>query len=86
VLGIAPEGTRKRVDRWRTGFYHIAHAARVPIVPVALNFGAREIQILERFDTTGDVDRDIRALRARFDGVRGKQRVFLAAPPAAGSA
>ena len=73
VLAIAPEGTRKRVERWRTGFYHIAHAARVPIVPVGLNFGAREIQIGAPFTTTGDVDADIRALQQRFAGVRGRR-------------
>ncbi len=72
VLALAPEGTRKRVERWRTGFYHIAHAARVPIVPVALNFGARAIQIGAPFTTTGDVDADIAALRQRFAGVRGR--------------
>lgn len=73
VLALAPEGTRKRVERWRTGFYHIAHAAGVPIVPVALNFGARAIQIGSPFSTTGDVDADIRALQQRFAGVRGRR-------------
>lgn len=80
VLAVAPEGTRKPVARWRTGFYHIAHGARVPIVPVAFNFEAQEIQILDAFETTGDVDRDIAALRGRFDGIRGKRRAFSAAP------
>ena len=72
VLAIAPEGTRKRVHRWRTGFYHIAHSARVPILPVALNFGERAVQIGIAFDTTGDVEADVRELQARFAGVRGK--------------
>ena len=72
VLALAPEGTRKKVARWRTGFYHIAHTAGVPIVPVALNFGARAIQIMSPFHTTGDADADIRALQQRFDGVRGR--------------
>jgi len=80
VLALAPEGTRKPVSRWRTGFYHIAHAARVPIVPVALNFGAKEIQILEPFDTTGDVEADVRVLRARYAGVRGRRRMFSESP------
>ena len=76
ILGIAPEGTRKRVERWRTGFYHIAHGAGVPIVPVALNFGVREIQILRPFTCTGDLDRDIAHLQSRFAGVRGYSREF----------
>ena len=72
ILALAPEGTRKRVERWRTGFYHIAHAAGVPIVPVALNFGERAIQIGAPFSTSGDIDRDVRELQARFAGVRGR--------------
>ena len=76
IVGIAPEGTRKRVERWRTGFYHIAHGAGVPIVPVALNFAARAIQIGEPFTTSGDVEKDIAALQQRFVGVRGRTREF----------
>ena len=76
VLAVAPEGTRKPVRRWRTGFYHIAHGARVPIVPVALNFGAKEIQIGAPFHTTGDAERDLERLREVFRGVRGRRRVF----------
>ena len=76
MLGLAPEGTRKRVERWRTGFYHIAHGAGVPIVPVALNFGLREVQIMKPFATTGDVDRDMAALQQYFVGVQGGSREF----------
>jgi 1-acyl-sn-glycerol-3-phosphate acyltransferase len=72
VLALAPEGTRKKVERWRTGFYHIAHGARVPIVTVGLNWGRRAIEIGRPFHTTGDVDADIAALRASFDGVSGR--------------
>ncbi|HEU4993323.1 MAG TPA: lysophospholipid acyltransferase family protein [Gemmatimonadaceae bacterium] len=73
VLAIAPEGTRKAVERWRTGFYHIAHGAGVPIVPVALNFGARAVQVLPPFTTTGDAESDVKQLQRRFDGVRGRR-------------
>ena len=76
VIGIAPEGTRKRVERWRTGFYHIAHGAGVPIVPVALNFGERAIQLGEPFVPSGDVEKDVAALQQRFVGVRGRTREF----------
>lgn len=74
VLALAPEGTRKRVDRWRTGFYHIAHGAAVPIVTVALNFGERAIQIGAPFRTTGDPDADLRELQGRFAGIAGRRR------------
>jgi len=74
VLALAPEGTRKRVKRWRTGFYHIAHAAGVPIVPVALDWQARKIRILAPFVTTGAVDADIAALRQLFEGMKGRRK------------
>ena len=69
ILVVAPEGTRKRVDRWKTGFYHIAHGAGVPIVTAAFNWGERAIQIGAPFYTTGDVDADLAELQARFSGV-----------------
>lgn len=71
VIALAPEGTRKSVRRWRTGFYHIAHGARVPIVTVALNSDARALQLGAPFFTTGDVDSDVRELQNRFAAVQG---------------
>ena len=73
ILGLAPEGTRKRVERWRTGFYHIAHGAGVPVLPVALNWEQRAIQIGTPYDTTGDLEADIQALQDRFAGIRGRR-------------
>ncbi len=73
ALAIAPEGTRKAVERWRTGFYHIAHGAAVPIVPVALNWGERAIQIGTPFRTTGDLAADMRELQQRFARVPGRR-------------
>jgi 1-acyl-sn-glycerol-3-phosphate acyltransferase len=72
VLALAPEGTRRRVTRWRTGFYHIAHGAGVPIVPVALNWDARAIQIGRPFTTTGDISSDLPELQDRFSAIRGR--------------
>jgi 1-acyl-sn-glycerol-3-phosphate acyltransferase len=45
VLGLSPEGTRRRVDRWKTGFYQIALGAGVPIVPVTLDYRTRVLGI-----------------------------------------
>jgi 1-acyl-sn-glycerol-3-phosphate acyltransferase len=73
VLAIAPEGTRARVERWRTGFYYIAQRAGVPIVTVALNWGERSVDIGDVFHPTGNADADIGALQERFAGVRGKR-------------
>ena len=73
VLAIAPEGTRKPVTRWRTGFYHIAHGARVPILVVALDWGRKTVRFGPTLHTTSDVEADLGRLRAAFDGVRGRR-------------
>lgn len=70
VFALAPEGTRKPVERWRTGFYHIAHAAKVPIVPAALDWSRRAVRLMAPFTTTGNAEADITALRQHFAGLR----------------
>jgi len=60
------------VPYWKTGFYHVAHGARVPIVPVAFDFGHQTIRIFPPFHTTGDTDADIRVLKDLYRGIKGK--------------
>ena len=74
VLAIAPEGTRSKVARWRTGFYHIAHNANIPIVPVLVDYGRKTLTITEPFIPTGDVESDLPLLKARFQGIIGRNR------------
>ncbi|MCA9943221.1 MAG: lysophospholipid acyltransferase family protein [Anaerolineales bacterium] len=74
VLAIAPEGTRSKVVRWRTGFYHIAHNANIPIVPVLVDYGRKTLTITEPFTPTGDVDADLPLLQARYQGITGKNK------------
>lgn len=45
ILALSPEGTRSYIKKWKTGFYHIAKGAKVPILCVALNFKEKEIQV-----------------------------------------
>jgi 1-acyl-sn-glycerol-3-phosphate acyltransferase len=66
-LGLAPEGTRRRVERWKTGFYRIARRAGVPIVTVALDYAHRRVIIWPPFDPTGDLAADLVLLQSRFD-------------------
>jgi 1-acyl-sn-glycerol-3-phosphate acyltransferase len=66
IAVLAPEGTRKAMSRWRTGFYWIAHKAGVPIVPVAFDYSTREVRVFPPFTTTGDVDRDLPQLTALY--------------------
>lgn len=73
-LGIAPEGTRKRVARWKTGFWQIARASGVPILPVAFDYPSRTIVIGPLFTLSADVETDLAALRAFYAPYRGKYR------------
>ena len=66
VLGLAPEGTRKRVTTWRTGFYHIARGAGIPIVPVTFDYGRRRIVAAPPVVPTGDLDADLAPMRTFF--------------------
>ena len=66
VLTITPEGTRKSVDQWRTGFYRIAEAAHVPIVPVAFDWSRREIRISAPVYPSGSLDADVEVMQALY--------------------
>lgn len=71
-LALAPEGTRKKVDQWKTGFYYIALKANVPVIPVAFDYKTRTVRIGNPFDVTGAIDSDIFELRKFYKGVVGK--------------
>ena len=73
-LGIAPEGTRKPVKKWRTGFWHIAHAAKVPILPVYFHYPERTIGIGPLFQPGDDMAADLQHLRDFYAPWRGKNR------------
>lgn len=66
VLALSPEGTRKKLSGWRTGFYFVARGAGVPILPVAFDYPHRTIRLLPLFNTTGDQVADFAALTANF--------------------
>ena len=72
VLTIAPEGTRGKVDRWKTGFYHIAHQAGVPIVPVGFDYATKTIKIGLPLYTSGDMEADFDQLHEFFANVQGR--------------
>lgn len=66
ILALAPEGTRRRVVQWRTGFYRIAEAAGVPVVPVWLDWSRREIGIGAPLRPCGGLAADLSALQALY--------------------
>ncbi|MHA6492004.1 lysophospholipid acyltransferase family protein [Pseudomonas borbori] len=59
ILVLSPEGTRKKVERWKMGFYHIALGARVPVLLAALDYANRRVFIGPVFWPSGDVAADL---------------------------
>lgn len=71
-LTLAPEGTRKKVDKWRTGFYFIAKEAKVPIIMFTLDFKNKQNKISEPFYPTDDMEADFKFINNYYKGVVGK--------------
>jgi 1-acyl-sn-glycerol-3-phosphate acyltransferase len=72
LLALSPEGTRKKLPAWRTGFWYVAKGAGVPIVPAAFDFPAKRIVIFPPVTPGEDIDADIATLRAHFDARMAK--------------
>ncbi|WP_348797362.1 1-acyl-sn-glycerol-3-phosphate acyltransferase [Flavobacterium adhaerens] len=71
-LGLSPEGTRKKVDVLKTGFYYIALKANVPIIPVSLNFEKKIVDFGQPFLPTGVITDDLIILNKHFVDAKGK--------------
>lgn len=65
-LGLAPEGTRRRVTTWKSGFHRVALLAGVPIVTLALDYSHKTLWVGPPFTATGDYAADLAVLRQRF--------------------
>jgi 1-acyl-sn-glycerol-3-phosphate acyltransferase len=72
TLALSPEGTRKKLPAWRTGFWYVARGAGVPIVPAAFDYPAKLITISAPFAPGEDIDADISRLRAHYDARMAK--------------
>ncbi len=70
-LAIAPAGTRSQARQWRSGFYHIAMGAQVPIVCSFLDYGRKVGGVGPAFVPTGDIKADMDRIRAFYDGIKG---------------
>ena len=69
ILAIAPEGTRKRVEKWKTGFYYIALKAKLPILMVTFDYIRKEVKINNKFYPSGDIDKDFIELKKKVNDV-----------------
>ena len=72
IIGIPPEGTRKQVAQWKTGFYHIAQQAQVPIVLGYFDYEHKIVGFGPTFTPTGDLERDLAEIRAFYAPLKGR--------------
>jgi 1-acyl-sn-glycerol-3-phosphate acyltransferase len=73
---LSPEGTRKPVDKLRTGFYYMAKKGNVPIVLCKFDWGNKTISYAAPYYTTDDFVTDINHVISHFNGTAGKSYVF----------
>ena len=66
VLVIPPEGTRRRAEAWKSGFYHIARGANVPVVPGYLDYRRKRAGLGPAIHLTGNVKADMDKIRAFY--------------------
>lgn len=66
ALGISPEGTRKKLPAWRTGFHYVARGAEIPIVPVALDYSTKTVRFFPMHQPADTVASDVAALGPLF--------------------
>lgn len=74
ILALSPEGTRKKVDQLKTGFYYIAQQANVPIVMVGLDYEKKTIQVGKPFFTSQNKTEDLKNIIQFFGAIKGKNQ------------
>lgn len=79
-LGLAPEGTRSYTEKWKTGFYHIAVGAGVPILPIAMDYNTKQMRFMPLFYPTGDYNTDLPKILENYRGVLGKHFEKMSQP------
>ena len=75
---MAPEGTRGKVDKLRTGYYYIAKRLKIPIIPVSFDYENKKVIVHSNFYTSSDEQKDLKTLETLFKGVCGysKEKSF----------
>ena len=80
ILAVPPEGTRGKTDYWKSGFYHIARRAGVPIGFGFLDYGKGQCGIGGFLEPTGDVHADMDRIRAFYGGMKGRRPALQGTP------
>ena len=71
ILAIPPEGTRKKVEKWRSGFYFMAFKAEIPIIFTQLDWGRHQVNFLKPFIPSGNFESDLPIMQKYFEGIKG---------------
>lgn len=74
MLVVSPEGTRSKALYWKTGFYHIAHSAQVPVVMAFLDYPNKHGGLGPVLHTSGDIEKDMLVIKDFYKNKRGKRR------------
>ena len=72
IIAITPEGTRSKTKYWKTGFYHIATGADVPILLGFLDYTAKKSGVGPLITPTGDIEHDMHIIRDFYSKITGK--------------
>ena len=73
-IALPPEGTRKKVEAWKTGFWRIAKKADVPLVLTSFDYKRKEVTLSEPFRLGEDMDKDIAWMTTYFAQFSGRNR------------
>lgn len=71
AIAITPEGTRRKVDRLKTGFFYIATGANIPIVITIFDAGQKTFRIMPPYYLSGDLDKDLDKVASFYRGIQG---------------
>ncbi len=71
-LALAPEGTRKKVETWKSGYYYISLAAGVPIIPVGFDYPSKTLYIGDAYYPSGDITVDEPKLKEFYKDIVGR--------------
>ena len=72
IMVVAPEGTRKKANHWKTGFYYIAMGANVPLVMGFIDYARKEGGFGPMLMPTGDIEADMEKIRAFYQNITAK--------------
>ncbi len=76
-IALAPEGTRKNVEKLKSGFYYVAKGANIPIVLVGFDYPRKTVFVREPFYPTDNVEADFKEIATYFSQIQGVQKTWI---------